>query len=251
LETSTGSFAENPGGHAAEVLDDGGFEGVDQDGVELVSEVEEHFFVDEEPVPAVGHLVEASVDAGEVHADAGAEADEEQAAGLEDAPEFGEHGAEVVFVAGEVEDGGAEDGVSEGIREGHALDGGDLEVFRWQAGVERGGEIADVVDGFGVEVGGVDVAAFAEEMDEVAAVAAAGVDDAHAGSEIAAEDLVEDVDVDGAELILKGWGQERPFLGGVSGASGRLRFEVSHPKRKNKDALRVDGIRKKASAKIE
>jgi hypothetical protein len=30
-----------------------------------------------------------------------------------------------------------------------------------------------------------------------------------------------------------------------------LAFVVSHPKRKNKDALRVDGIRKKASAKIE
>src|SRR6266567_3940922 len=60
-------------------------------------------------------------------------------------------------------------------------------------------------------------------MDEVAAVAAAGVDDAHAGGEIAAEDLVEDVDVDGAELVLDrggdGVGQET-FFGGVGGVSG-------------------------------
>jgi len=165
----------------------------------------------------VGHFEEVVVEAGEVHADAGGEADEEQAAGAEDAPEFGEHGAEVVFVAGEVEDGGAEDGVSECVGEGHALDGGVLEVGGRQGGAEGGGESADVFNAFWVAVDGEDFAANAEEMDEVAAVAASGVDDAHVGGEIAAEDLVEDVDVDGAELVLNrkgdGVGQETLFSG--------------------------------------
>ena len=61
-----------------------------------------------------------------------------------------------------------------------------------------------MVDGFGVLVEGVDLATFAEEMDEVSSVAAAGVEDGASGLDVAAQDLVEDVDVDMAELFLDG-----------------------------------------------
>jgi len=39
-------------------------------------------------------------------------------------------------------------------------------------------------------------------MDEIATVAAAGVQDAHGGGDVAAQELIEDVDVDLAELLL-------------------------------------------------
>jgi hypothetical protein len=62
--------------------------------------------------------------------------------------------------------------------------------------------LADVVDAVWALVDGEDLGVFAQEIDEVAAVAAAGVEDAHGGGDVAAQDLVEDVDVNLAELLL-------------------------------------------------
>ncbi len=47
--------------------------------------------------------VAIAFDPCKIHTDAGAEAGEEEAAGAEDAPEFGEHGAEVMLRRGRSE----------------------------------------------------------------------------------------------------------------------------------------------------
>ena len=46
-------------------------------------------------------------------------------------------------------------------------------------------------------------AAFSQEIHKIASEAAAGVEDAHAGRDAAAEELIEEVDVDLAELGLE------------------------------------------------
>lgn len=199
------------------ILDDGGLKRVDEDRIEFFGQVEEHVFIDEEPSGAVGEQKDVADEALKIHANAGAEAGEEQAAGAEDAPELREHGAELVFVAGEVQDRGAEHGVERCVGERQVLNGGDAEVFSGQAGVQRLGESADVVDTRGIGIDGEDPDAFAEQMDEVATVAAAGIENAHGGGEIAAQDLIEDVDIDGAELFLEVEGQEKPFVSGEAG----------------------------------
>ena len=56
--------------------------------------------------------------------------------------------------------------------------------------------------GLRVRVGAVDFVAFPEEVDEVPSAAAAGVDDTHSGRDAPLEELVEEVDVDLAELFL-------------------------------------------------
>ena len=64
---------------------------------------------------------------------------------------------------------------------------------------------------------GEDFASLAQEVDEIAAVAAAGIQDAHGGGDVAAQDLVEDVDVDLAEFFLQSeWNGAAPgvILGG-------------------------------------
>ena len=132
---SAAAFAEDPGGHAAIVLDDGGFEWVDLDGIQFFGEAEEHWLVDQIPLGAVGDEEDVAAEELEVHADARAETTEQHAAGFENTPEFGKHGAEVMVVAGEVEYGVAEDDVGCGVRERHVLDLTDLEVFRGQAGL--------------------------------------------------------------------------------------------------------------------
>ena len=87
---------------------------------------------------------------------------------------------------------------------GDGLDGFDAEVCRGEMRREGGDESAGLRDGFGVLIGGEDLVAFAEEVDEIAAGAASGVEDSHAGHDVAAKKLVEEVDVDLAELLLEG-----------------------------------------------
>lgn len=111
-----------------------------------------------------------------------------------------EHNVEVLVVAGEVEDGVAKDCVEGGGGKGEGLDGFDAEV----TGREVWSEGADICDGDRVLVCGEDFVAFVEEVDEIAASSAAGVEDPHAGGDVAAEELVEEVDVDLTELLLEG-----------------------------------------------
>jgi hypothetical protein len=47
-------FAEDPGGHAAPVLNYGGFDRVDEHGIEFGGEVHEEGFIDTETLDAVG-----------------------------------------------------------------------------------------------------------------------------------------------------------------------------------------------------
>jgi hypothetical protein len=103
-----------------------------------------------------------------------------------------------------VEDGAADDEVEGVVGVGDGLDGFDAEVFGGKVRGEGGGESAGLRDGFGTLIGGEDLVAFAEEIDEIAAGAAAGVEDSHAGHDVAAKELVEEVDVDRAELLLEG-----------------------------------------------
>ena len=61
-----------------------------------------------------------------------------------------------------------------------------------------------MVDGFGILVEGEDFAALAEQVDEVTPVSASGIENNHAGENVSAQDLIKDVDIDLAELVLNG-----------------------------------------------
>ena len=144
--------------------------------------------------------------AGEVlvgHADGRGQAAEEETVGLEDAPEIFEHGVEVRVVAGEVKDGAADDEIEGVVGVGDGFDGFDAEVFRGEMGGDGGGQSAGLRDGGGTLIGGEDLVAFAEEIDEIAARAASGVEDPHARHDVAAKELVKEVDVDLAELLME------------------------------------------------
>jgi hypothetical protein len=107
------------------------------------------------------------------------------------------------FVAGEVEDAVAVNEVEEGVREGCGFERFGAEVVCWEMRRESGGEGAGLLDGGRVMVDSEDLVAFAEEIDEIAAGAAAGIEDTHAGDDVAAEEMVEEIDVDEAELFLQ------------------------------------------------
>lgn len=130
-------LSNDPSGHTTMFLHDRRFQWIDKSGVHACSQSHQFLFIDEEPGLAIGHGEEAVADGGEIHADAGCEAAEEEAAGAQDAPQFGEHGVELRVVACEVEDGIAKDDVGEVCGKRHLLDAADLEVFGGQGGVER------------------------------------------------------------------------------------------------------------------
>ena len=94
------------------------------------------------------------------------------------------------IVAGEVEDGAAEYDVGEMVGERVGFEGLGAEAAGW----ERGNRAR-------IGIHTMDVVVFAEEIGEIAAGAASGIEDTHARGDSAAKQLVEEIDIDGAELL--------------------------------------------------
>ncbi len=66
---------------------------------------------------------------------------------------------------------------------------------------QRRGQIAHRRDGSRIRIDGVDVEAAAQKVDQIAAASAPGVENAGGGRDTAAQQLIEQVDVDVAEVI--------------------------------------------------
>jgi hypothetical protein len=94
-----------------------------------------------------------------------------------------------------MENGAADYDIGEGVGKRHLFDGFDTEVF--------GRTLAQGRDGAGI---GIDAEDFAmtKQPNQVAALAAARFEDAHTGCNASPEDLIEEVNVDRAELVDKG-----------------------------------------------
>ncbi len=112
--------------------------------------------------------------------DGGGEAREEDAAGFEFVPDACDHPLEMFVVFGEMEDGVDDDEV-EGLRgEGEVFDFFEAEFFR-----------REVRDRLSFDVDGGDVVALTDQVVDVTAFAAAGVEDFHAGPDAATEHLID------------------------------------------------------------
>src|SRR5450631_2520933 len=107
-------------------------------------------------------------------------------------------------IACEVEHRIADDHVRKPIWKRHLIDLPDLEVLRRQSRVERSRKAAHVVDGLGVGIEREDLAALAKQMDQIASVAASGIEHPQAGGDVSAQDLIENINIDLPELFLNG-----------------------------------------------
>ena len=190
--------AKNPGRHAALPLHDGRLQRVDERAAESVREGNERFLVDEvalaavrEPEPPVADRRKTAL-----HPDRGREAAEEDSAARNDAPRAVQHRPEVGAVPREVQDGARDHEVAGAIRKAVRLDGLGAEIRRGRPGRERLGQRANRLDRARIGVHRGHVVALAQEVDEVAAGAAARVEDPRPRRDPPAEDLVEEVDVD-------------------------------------------------------
>jgi hypothetical protein len=136
------------------------------------------------------------------HAVGRGQAREEDAARLQHTPHLPEHRPPVRLVPREVEHGAAEHRVEALTLEGHPLDRLPAEVIFGELRGERAGERTDTRHRVGREVDAADVITLAQEVDEVASRPAAGVENPHRQVKAPPEELVEEVDVDAAELFL-------------------------------------------------
>ncbi len=116
--------------------------------------------------------------------------------------------------------------------EGHFLNEAHSEILRRQPGSERCCELTDVLNSRGIRVHCKHLAAFAKQVNEIPAISAPGVKHAHALVDVSAQDLIEDVNIDLAELFL--YIQRRVSTFGYSTVTdfARLRgWSTSHPRR--------------------
>ena len=143
----------------------------------------EQRFVHQIPLRTIRRPVAASLDVFHLalHADRGSEAAEEEPAGFQDPPRSVQHGLEVRVVAGEMEDGVADDHIRAGIVERHMFDGFDSKIRLRKRGREHPGEGANAIHGLRVRVRGVNFVPFPQEVDEVSTGTASGVQYSHSG----------------------------------------------------------------------
>src|ERR1035438_10148014 len=109
----------------------------------------------------------------------------------------------MLVVAGEVEDGVAQHHVGEVIGKRYRFDPGETKVIRGKRWREVGGQLAHVLDGLRVGVHAKYFVSLPEKIDQVAAASESRIEDAHSRRDAAAQDLVEEINVDLPELLWK------------------------------------------------
>ncbi len=198
--------AHYPCRHRPLILDDRGLQGIQERATELTRQRHEQGLIDQVTIRAIGQPASAARD--RLHtildADGRGQAAEQHAAGRDGPPRAAHHRVEARVVFGEMQHGTADHDVGEAGRERHALDRLGAEVVGRQLRRQRRGQPADRVHRSRVGIAAVDVEALAEEIHEIAAAAAAGVKDAHATLDAPAQQLIEQIDVNVAELLVKG-----------------------------------------------
>lgn len=172
---------------------------------QLLREVNQKLFVHQVTLRTVWQQAAASRHAADhaFHSNRGCEAGDEETARFQDTPRAAHHGSKAIVVAREVEDGAGDHDIGEGTREGHLFDGFHAKVAGRERRRERCGEAAYGLHGLRIGIDAKNLITFAEEIDEVAAGTTSSIEDPHPRHDAAAEELIEEVDIDLAELLLE------------------------------------------------
>jgi hypothetical protein len=184
------------------ILNDGSLQGVGQLPAEFCGKPGEKGLVDQIALGAVGQPEAPPLDTSNLvfHSDRGRETAEEQPVRLQDAPGSAQHGIKVIVVTCEVEDGAADHYVGKMIREGHMFERLYSKIVRRQ----RSGEAARGRNRLRIQIDAETFIPRGEKVVKVSPEPAARIEDFHAGPDTAAKELIEQIDIDLAELFSKG-----------------------------------------------
>jgi hypothetical protein len=147
-------------------------------------------------------------------------------------PKAAEHRPKLLFVASEMDNRIANHDIGKLAWERHFLDEAHSEIVRRQLGSERCCELTNVLNSRGIRVDCKHLAAFAKQVHQVSAISAPGVEHAHTLVDISAQDLIEYVNIDLAELFLDGQRSVSTFGYSTVTDFARLRgWSTSQPRR--------------------
>ena len=113
------------------------------------------------------------------------------------------------LVTREVQHRIADHGIGKAICKRHVLDRSDREVRRRKPGRKLVGQGAHMLDCLGVGIDPEHLGTGTQQPHQIASVATARVDDPHAPVQVSAQNLVEHVNVDLAELLGNAHGRHR------------------------------------------
>jgi Family of unknown function (DUF6855) len=113
----------------------------------------------------------------------------------------------MIVIRCEMENSAADYDVGDGVGERHLFDGFDAKVFGWGTGRDAGSKLAHGGNGAWIRIDAENFA-MTEQVYQVAALPTPRVEDAHARSNASAQDLIEEIDVNRAELVDKGGHQD-------------------------------------------
>lgn len=109
----------------------------------------------------------------------------------------------MIVIARKVENGATEYHLGEAIRKRHLFDGFHAEILGTEMRREGSGEAAQALNGARIRVYAKDLVPLPEKVDEVAAQTAPCIEDSHPWDDAASKELVKEVDIDIAELLVK------------------------------------------------
>ncbi len=108
----------------------------------------------------------------------------------------------MVLISSEVKYRVTDHNIDKSIRERDLFDGSNLKVFCRESRSQRSGKPSYVLYAIAVQVERKDLAAFAQEMDQVAPIPASSIENTHSRFDIPSENLIEDVNVNLSKLLL-------------------------------------------------
>lgn len=109
----------------------------------------------------------------------------------------------MLIVTGKVEYGATHHNVGEGVLKGHGFDRFQTKVLCREIWCDGCGEVTCCIKRPWIRIHAKHFKTLPQQVNQVAAGPASGIEDPHPGRDAAAQELIEPVDIDLAELVLK------------------------------------------------
>jgi hypothetical protein len=188
------------------VLNDGRLQGVGQLPAEIFGKADQKRFVDQIAFGTVGQSESPADKTPDLvfHSNRGCKTAEHEAARFQDPPSAAQHSVKLIVITREVKYSAADNHVGKMIREGHMFQGLSPKVVCGDSRRDGSGKSARGRDGLRVRIDAKNLVPRSEEVMHIATETAARIEDFHAGHDAAAQELIEQVDIDLAELLSKG-----------------------------------------------
>lgn len=108
----------------------------------------------------------------------------------------------MLLISSEVKYRATDDNIDKGVREGYLFNGSNLKIFCRESSSQRSGKPSYVLYAIAVLIECKYLAAFAQQMDQIAPISASSIKNTHSRCDVPSQNLIEDINVDMSKLLL-------------------------------------------------